>query len=289
MGKPILEAIIDAGTFNVSVLTRESSKSTFPSSIKVIKADLASVESLTKALNGQDAVVSAVGTEGLLGQKVLIDGAIAAGVKLFIPSEFGSDLGNPKTAALPVFGYKIPVNAHLEEKVKTNPDFSYTQVRNSAFLDWGLEHGFVFDWRNNSPKIFDGGDRPFSLTTLTSVASAVVGVLNHPAETKNRAVYVRDIITTQNKILEIAKKLTPGEKWEPVQVKLSDVEKASYEGLAKGDYSMNTMAGFLFMSILGEGYGGLFEKVDNELLGVPGNKTEADIEVILKPLLAGRK
>lgn len=270
-------------------MTRESSESTFPSSVKVIKADFASVESLTQALKGQDAVVSAVGTEGLLGQKELIDGAIAAGVKLFIPSEFGSDLGNPKTAALPVFGYKLPVNAHLEEKVKTNPDFSYTQIRNSAFLDWGLERGFVFDWHNNSPKIFDGGDRPFSLTTLASVALAVVGVLNHPAETKNRAVFIHDIITTQNKMLEIAQKHTPGEKWEPVHVKISDVQKVSYDGLAKGDYSMNTMAGFLFVSIFGEGYGGLFDKVDNELLGVPGNKTEADIEAILKPLLAGRK
>ena len=37
--------------------------------------------SLTSALRGQDAVVSTVGNAGFLGQKVVIDAAVAAGVK----------------------------------------------------------------------------------------------------------------------------------------------------------------------------------------------------------------
>lgn len=47
---------------------------------------------------GYDAVVSAVGNKGFLGQKLFID----AVVKKFRPSEFGSLLATPKAAALPV-------------------------------------------------------------------------------------------------------------------------------------------------------------------------------------------
>jgi hypothetical protein len=97
-------------------------------------------------LKGQDAVVSAVGAEGFLGQSILFDACIAAGVKRFLPSEFGSDLSNPKAASLPVFGYKLATRKYIEEKVKAGADITYTYVINAPFLDWGLETGFLFDW-----------------------------------------------------------------------------------------------------------------------------------------------
>jgi len=61
IGGPILKAIVDSGDFFVTVLIREGSKATFPESVKVIVVDFESVDSLTAALKGQDAVVSAVG------------------------------------------------------------------------------------------------------------------------------------------------------------------------------------------------------------------------------------
>ena len=71
-----------------------------------------------------------------------------------------------------------------------NPEFTYTFVRNGAFLDWGIEQSFLLDLKLGKPRIFDGGDQFFASTTLESVGQAVVGVLKHPDETKNRAVYV---------------------------------------------------------------------------------------------------
>lgn len=249
--------------------------------------DYNDVASLTEALRGQDAVVSTVGNAGLQGQTIVIDAAIAAGVKRFLPSEFGSDLGNPKTKQLPVFGYKVNVNNYIEEKAAANPDFSYTLVRNGAFLDWGLEMSFLLDLKYGKPRIFDGGDQLWSTTTLKSVGQAVVGVLEHPDETKNRAVYVQDMVVSQNKILAIAKKVAPEKTktWEPVPTSLADVKKASDEALAKGQFSVPVLVEYLFVSLFGDGYGGLMEKTDNELLGIPGDKTDADIEAILIPLL----
>jgi hypothetical protein len=131
----------------VTVLSRIGSKASFPPSVKVIPVEYSSVESLTAALKGQDAVVSTVGVDGLLGQSVLFDAAVAAGVKRFLPSEFGSDLSNPKAARLPVFGYKVATREYIEEKVKAGAGITYTYVINAPFLDWGIEVGFLLDCR----------------------------------------------------------------------------------------------------------------------------------------------
>ncbi|KAH7324043.1 isoflavone reductase family protein-like protein CipA [Rhexocercosporidium sp. MPI-PUGE-AT-0058] len=286
LGAPVLKAIVDSGKFNVTVITRPSSKSTFDSSVKVVRADYSSVDSLTSALKGHDAVVSAVGTEGLLGQSILIDAAIAAGVKRILPSEFGSDLSNPKTAAMPVFGYKVATRKHLEAKVAAGADITYTYVVNSGFLDWGLDSTFLLDWKSAEPKLFNGGDFEFSSTTLASVGQAVVGVLDHPEETKNRTVYIQDIAISQKKLLELARKVAPEKKWNPVTVSLDDQEKWANAKVAEGDFSMPVMYTYLNVVMFQDGYGSRIEKLDNELLGVKG-KTEADVEAIFKKLLAG--
>ena len=214
---------------------------------------------------------------------MFIDAAIAAGVKRFLPSEFGSNLANPKTASLAVFGYKLAIRQHLEEKVAAGAEITYTFVVNSGFLDWGLEHSFLLNWKGGKPEIYDSGNQLFSATTLESVGQAVVGVLSHPAETKNRQVNVQSIQVSQNKLLEIAKKVDPARKWEPVAVSTKDVESSTSESLSKGDYSMGVMYDQIKLSIFAEGYGQPLED-ENELLGIT-KKTDADIVAIWKKLL----
>ncbi|CZT53104.1 related to 2`-hydroxyisoflavone reductase [Rhynchosporium secalis] len=283
LGTPVLKALVDSGKFSITVVSRPASTSTFASSVKVIKADYNSADSLASAFQNQDAVVSTVGTEGLLGQSIIIDAAIAAGVKRILPSEFGSDLSNPKAAALPVFGYKVATRKHLEDKIAAGADITYTYVINSGFLDWGLEYNFLLDWRSAEPKLHNGGEFEFSSTTLGSVGQAVVGVLSNPEETKNRSVYVQDIAISQKKLLDLARKVAPERKWSPIATSLDEQEKWANEKLAAGDYSV--MITYLNVVMFQDGYGARFEKVDNELLGVKG-KTEADVEDIFKKLLA---
>lgn len=222
------------------------------------------------------------------GQNVLIDAAIAAGVKRFIPSEFGSDLANPKLAVFPIFGHKIATQKYLQDALAAKPGMTYTYVSNGPFLDWGLNHGFLLETKDGKPKIYDDGKTVFSATTLASVGQAVVGILSHYDETKNRYVYVRDIDISQQRLLEIAQKVAPEKKWEPVSVNTVDIEKSSNEGIARGEFTFPVMVGYLFRGIFGEGFGNKFEKDDNALLGITG-KTEADVEAIFKTVLAGGK
>ena len=233
-------------------------------------------------------MVSTVGMAGLAGQSILIDASVAAGVKRFLPSDFGCDLANPKVAALPVFKHKIDIHNKLREVAAANPDFTYTLVCTGAFLDFGLKVGFMLDWKEGKPTIFDGGDSLFSSTTLASIGQGVVGVLTHPEETKNRFVYINDIDISQNRLLEIAKKVDHAKKWEePIHASTVEMEKASNESLAKGQITQQVMASYVFRALFGPlEYGARFVKDDNELLGVKG-KTETDVEAIFKTLLTG--
>lgn len=290
LGEPVLNALVKSGKFNVTVIKRQSSSSGFSDSVTVRTADFESVDSVTAALKDQDAVVSTVGTQGLPGQAVFIEAAVAANVKRFLPSDFGCDVANPKAGVLPVFKYKIDTHEKLREAAAAKPDFTYTLVCNGAFLDWGLQRNFLLNWQESKPTIYDGGKSLFSATTLDSVGQAVVGILSHPEETKNRFVYVKDIDVSQNQLLEIAKKVNPGKTWEePTFVDTADLEKSSYESLAKGEFTVPVIMAFLFRAVFGPPeYGARFTKTDNELLGIKG-KTETDVEALFKSLIEASK
>ncbi|KAI9659494.1 MAG: hypothetical protein M1821_001752 [Bathelium mastoideum] len=286
LGAPVLEALINSGKFNVTVVRRPSSTATYPESIKVTTADLSSVDSVTAAFEGQDAVVSTVGTAGVPTQSVLVEAAVGADVKRFLPSDFGCDMSNPKAGALPVYKNKMAIHKQLREAAAARPSFTWTSVCSNAFLDYGLQKNFLLNWKESKPKFFDGGKKIFSATSLDSIGQAVVGVLSHPEETENRFVYVKDIDVSQNQLLEIAKRVDPGKKWEePVHVSTAELEKSSNESLAKGQVSPPVMMAYLFRVIFGPPeYGGYFAKVDNALLGVKG-KTEADVEAFLRKFM----
>jgi hypothetical protein len=61
------------------------------SRLKVIPTDYESITSISKGLEGIDAVVCAIGSAAIPLQIKIIDAAITIGVKRFIPSEFGAD------------------------------------------------------------------------------------------------------------------------------------------------------------------------------------------------------
>lgn len=284
LGAPVLQKFLDAGKFNIRVLKRAGSKSEFPSNVEVVEVDYDSLESLTAALKGQDFVVSTLSTLAVEAQLTFVDAAIAAGVKRFVPSEFGSNLDVASVRQLPVFAGKVKVQDALIEKAKIAP-ITYTFVYNSAFLDWGLEHGFVLALNSPTPTVIEGGDRPFSTTTLNSIADAVVGIANHPEETKNRAVYIHDTVITQNKLLALAKQAAPERSWETTSLKLDDLTAKADERLAQGLYDLETFAPYLYRAIFDPRSEAEFKKTDNELLGVKG-VTDADIVAIIKQVLS---
>lgn len=106
--------------------------------MNVIKTDY-SLESITKAFQGQDAVVSLVGASALKDQTKLVDAAVKAGVKRFIPSEFGSDTSDDTVRAkVPIFNVKKEVVDHLRSKQSNGLSWTVL-VGHSAILEIRLE------------------------------------------------------------------------------------------------------------------------------------------------------
>lgn len=72
--------------------------------------------------------------------KPLIDGAVAAGVKLFFASEFASDIMSPYFAKFPPLfvGDKIRVRGYLEERVGSG-EIAWTVPNGGPFFDMGYE------------------------------------------------------------------------------------------------------------------------------------------------------
>lgn len=271
LGPAILNQLLAAG-FTITALTRADSRSTFPSAVKVVPVDYDSLDSLTAALKGQDALVSTLAILALGAQIRLIDAAIVAGVKRFIPSEFGSN--NPLTRRMPVFADKVKVQDYLAQKVQErgNEGFSYTCIYTSVFFDWGLKVGFLL-----GKERYDGGERKFSTTRLETIGKAVAGVLKHTEETKNGHVFVHDAVVTQNQLAALS-----GKKWEAEDSSTEVLEREAYAELEKEqpDFA-SAMFGFAKRAIWGEGYGGEFTKVDNELLGI-SMMNEKEIEELVK-------
>lgn len=267
LGSFVLAKLLSSTKFNVQVLKRAGSSSTYAAGVKVVEIDLTNFESLKTAFDGQDAVVSVTGEAGILSQKLMIDAAIAAGVKRFLPSNFGSNMTNPNSRILPVFTPKVIVEDYLIEKSKTT-ELTYTFVYTGVFTDFAIQNNIIADFSKCAPKLYDGGDYRFSSTSMPTIGDAVVGVLEHPVETKNRPVYVSEIILSQNQLLALAKQIAPSKTWNPVNANLDEMLETSKERFAQGQHDLHTALPMLLKSILDPEFGTEFVENDNELLGI---------------------
>lgn len=136
IGHHVAKALANDSSFDLSILSRAGSKSIYPSNAKVITiTGNATHEDYVQALQGQDAVVSGLGFEGKPTEKAIIDAAIEAGVKRFLPSEYGVDNTNPAASALsPVFKRKADIIEYLKSKEAAG--LTWTAVPTGMWLEW---------------------------------------------------------------------------------------------------------------------------------------------------------
>ncbi|KAJ5638702.1 oxidoreductase CipA [Penicillium herquei] len=280
LGPTIVEALLDAN-FEVTILSRGSSHNVDPR-VKLQVVDYASLESLTAALTGQDAVVNVLASK-IIPVEIhfqLIEAAHKAGVKRFLPSEYGCDTSHLLSAAkLPIYyNDKVAVVKQLREIADEDSTFTFTPIVTGPFFDWGIEKNFIVNLVGPSSPIYNGGDTLFSTSTLSGIGRAVVGVLEHPEETKNRYVYIASATLTQNQLIEWA------ETSDQVQrefVHTADLEEQAYKAMKQTPPDAETfMLNLNRCAIFDPSYGSAFSKVDNELLGVPVLSKSEIVEIL---------
>jgi len=264
-------------------VTRQGSKSTFPPAAKVVSTDY-STESLLEIFKGQDVVLSVVGVGGFAEQTKIIDAAVKAGVRRFIPSEFGSDTTEAQHIKLvPFFAGKKQVVDYL--KSKEAEGMSWTAIVNGPLFDWGLKTGFLdFDLQHHTASIWDDGKAKFSTSTLATVGKAVAAALSDPQATANKYITIASHTVSQNEILEELEGLT-GEKWKVSLKNTAEESEKANEELAKG----NAFAAYDLVKALTFGPGsqgdarGVEGGLWNDRLGLP----KEDLKDSLKKVLEG--
>ena len=177
---------------------------------------------------------------------------------------------------MPVHTHRVAVRQHLE-LLAAKGDITYTFVFSGPFLDYCLEAGHFFDVKGKKANVYDGGVHPFSTSRLSTVGHAVVQIFLKEKETENKTIRFHDIITTQNRLLEIAKKYTPGAEWTLTPVDTRVLEEEAYAALGQDPPDQSQMKNFLARAVFGGVCGSDFQKVDNELLGIKG-LTDAELE-----------
>lgn len=218
LGGPIVRALLDAGEFRVSVLRRASSTSTSTSTaveVEVLVVEAWTVEALTAALRGQDAVVAVFPLRDVEDHVRLAEAAATAGVRRYFPADFGSvDARSESARALvPLFEKKETVRRRLEALAATSATgFSYTSVVGGHFFDWGLREGFLHvHLDSRTADVLGSGEQRSSLSTLARLGAAVVAVLRRgpgdPA-TANKVLFVQSFCVSQNALLQALERAT---------------------------------------------------------------------------------
>ena len=279
--------LLESG-YNVTILTRsQSNLHDCPEQAKVAEVDYDSVESLTKALEGQDSVVGALASAAVLLQKNLIEAAIKAGVKQFIPSDYGVISTEPETSKLPIASQAVEIQEYLKAKASDN-DISYSIVACGAMLEYILATPLLLDFVNHKAFIYDGGNAELSATTYATCAAAVAAILRDPDIWDTKIVHIHDVVLTQNKALEMAKKASPTTTWTEIPVDTAPMMKDGMESLRKGEFNMSNFVKVLISAALSGKYKMAFAEPDNEALGL-GFMSEDELFKLIAAKVQGEK
>jgi hypothetical protein len=215
----------------VTLLTRDVTKSKdLPADIRLQQVDYNSDMSLSQALEGQDALISTVVMSAISNQPRMIDAAITAGVKLFIPAEYTANSRDVQAQAQPLMSSVVAIQRYLATK---EDQISWFVVNCGALLEFVMDHPVILDFDNRTATLWDGGEGAISLSNIPLLAQAVSAVLKQPDRVANHRVKVHGGTITQNRALEIAEQASTGE-WKAAQADSQGPYTASMRMLSDG-------------------------------------------------------
>ena len=276
VGGPLLEDFLSAG-IPTKLLTRDASKPELAKyksqGAELITVDYSSLESLQAALSGVDAVISTLSSStGEDVQTTLAKAAKAAGVKLFLPTEFGLDYD--KALPLHPFTQDKPKFVETLKELK----LPYFLITNSLFAEFIIHPIWGFDVPNRKFPLPIKSDAKFSYTALADIATFTrLSVLYRPIPQPGQGerIKVESGRATFDQLLAQGEKLD-GKKWSITRK--TDFSKDE-ENAKQPD--IHGFAAWVAARI-GDS-SGLHERVDHDAVGF---KPKVTFEDVLKKQLA---
>lgn len=240
-----------------------------------------------------DTVICAFGRNAIAKQIELIKWAEDGDdVKWFLPSEYGTDIEyGPQSKDEKPHQQKLKVRAFVRDQVKrvrvtyvvTGPYFESWAQEKTPMPDMAVSQFHVEDQK---AQLIEDGEGKIGFTSMPDVGKFVVAALRHPetatttAGEGGKALKVNSFEVTSNQVVAEYEKQT-GAKWKVSYVPLSKVREQE-ETLWAEEHPKATVV--TLRRIWAEG-GTLYEKTDNESIGVKSEDTETIAEVLKRLLL----
>jgi len=281
VGPMVLHALVNDG-FNVTVLKRSSSKSApdYPAGVKVAEVnDAFAVEDLVPIFTNQDAVIVTIKGTQVDIQKRLADASVKAGVKRFIPADFGScDSSSPHAQdCVPLFANKTELRSYLSDLARDHAGFTWSSIVCGHFFDWAT--AFLHIWpQERRADLVKPGDLKASYSTLTRVGEATSRILQRPAETANRVLFVQSFCVTQVAILKAFEKAS-GAKYDVQWLEAEAYEREQKALRDEGDKEAIENLVWLLGAIEGN-----WEEREEFAMGVLGLENE-DLEKVAEKVV----
>ncbi|KAJ7857256.1 hypothetical protein B0H14DRAFT_2751350 [Mycena olivaceomarginata] len=171
-------AIVGAGTLGILIIEALAAKNVS----LVVLSRPGSATKRCRPENKVDVVISTVAYEGLASQNSLVDAAKLAGVKLFVPSEFGFPTDGLTEGVL---GAKGRFAAYLK-----SINMPSTRIFTGAWTDW---IPWLVDYANGGKvKVIGKGEAQVSFTSIADMAGFTAYVLTNlpPSELEDRVLRI---------------------------------------------------------------------------------------------------
>jgi nucleoside-diphosphate-sugar epimerase len=183
LGERIVKALLQKGA-EVRILVRTTSNAEKINSLqkigaKVCNANMTNQQEIAEACIGVDCVVSALsGLEDVIvdTQKILLDAALTAGVRRFIPSDFSLDFTNLPAGKNRNLDFRRTFHQYLETK-----DIAATSIFNGPFTDLLKREMPMILFKQKKILYWGNADYRMDFTTMDDTAEFTANVALDPS------------------------------------------------------------------------------------------------------------
>lgn len=175
--------------------------------VVIAEADLNDVSALSDQLRGATTVVSALNglDDVMLGsQKTLLDAAVSAQVKRFIPSDFSLDFTKTQPGSNRNLDFRREFHSMLDAS-----DIAWTSILNGAFMDMLAGDMPLINERFRRVLYWNRKDQPLDFTTYADTAAYTAAVAADPNPTPKYLRIAGEVVTPE-KLALIASRVKGG-------------------------------------------------------------------------------
>ncbi|PTB35842.1 hypothetical protein M441DRAFT_152639 [Trichoderma asperellum CBS 433.97] len=294
LGSRVLLRIAALKKYDITFIGRKepSEYKNVPEGIPIVQIDLKDHKSLVNALTGADAVVVFTqfnpGGDLDIVQIALINAAIEAGVKLFVPSEWAPDTagGNGATIARigpntlppnPAVATKRAVHNYLMARSAANQiDFVSLHVGNLLI---NLSAFASLDMNKRTASLGDDGHGLISVSSIDTLTRGLDSLLTKYPKLKNDFFYICDGETNLQRIVKTFQEASETkEPWKITSFSIAERKRQADENMRNGIFTNREFAAVLTFPFTG----GLtvWQNPDNESLGLEPPSDEKAQKVV---------